>query len=176
MPFTEEWFPARSCVSLKRLLGLTQGLEGRVVEVGCWEGRSTLHLAHGAFPDVVHAVDTWQGSKGEISAELAQERDVYATFLANMAEFTRGNVVAHRMDWRDYFQDRSPVRFIHIDGEHSYEAVRANIETVKPLIVPGGVICGDDAHHIPILEALCDTLGPSVDFEATLWWWMNGTD
>ena len=171
MTFTEEWFGEASQLALARLATLTDGVPGRVIEVGCWEGRSTVALANAVHPATVDAVDTWAGSPGEISADLAGRRDVYATFADNVAELTAGNVAPHRMGWRDYFAaDLGPVRFIHIDAEHTYREAFDTITTVLPLMSPGGIICGDDAHHLPVISAVVDALGP-VDREATLWVW-----
>ena len=172
--FHEAWFSTQSQKALTRLARRTGSLSGRVVEVGCWEGRSTCALAHAVWPACVDAVDTWQGSPGEISRDLAEQRDVYATFTENIADLTRGNVNVHRMGWRDYFAaDDSPVRFCHSDATHTYEEVRDNIEAVLALLVPGGVICGDDALHPPVIAAARDTL-PEVHLEASLWWWQRG--
>ena len=120
---------------------------------------------------MVHAVDTWAGSPGEISAGLAAGRDVYTTFVGNVAELTRGNVDPHRQDWRSYLDsDRGPVRFVHIDAEHTYREVADTIEAVRPLMVAGGIICGDDAHHPPVIDAATDLLG-TVERQASLWVW-----
>ena len=170
MNFTEDWFGAPSCKAVQRLVAQTQGLGGRVIEVGCWEGKSTVHIAQGCYPAKVQAVDTWEGSPGEISSELAAERDVFATFNENISELTRGNVETYRMGWRDYFaQDRGPVRFIHIDAEHTYREVFDNITEVLPLMVAGGVICGDDVHHPPIVQAVTEHFGTNWRREASLW-------
>ncbi len=167
LTFHEDWFSDWSCDALAKLAGLTADLAGDVVEVGSWEGRSTIALAAAVTPDVVHAVDTWQGSTGEISEQLAAERDVFATFTENTAGL---NVEAHRMDWRDYFAERqTPIRFAFIDALHTYDEVKAQIETIRPLLVKGGVICGDDNHHPPIQQAITDTLG-DANLLATLWW------
>lgn len=172
MTFTEDWFGATSCESLASLARSTAGLDGLVVEIGSWEGRSTLALAGAVAPDFVHAVDTWRGSPGEISEVLAAERDVYATFLANVAGH---NVVPWRMDWRDYFAARdSPLRFVFIDAEHSYAEVRDTIATVLPRMVPGGVVCGDDNHHEPIRRAVIECLGPDTPVVASLWYAVVG--
>lgn len=168
--FTEDWFSATSCRVLADLARTTDRLDGAVIEVGCWEGRSTIALANAIHPATLHAVDTWAGSPGEISAELAAERDVFDTFTANIAEATAGNVAVHRMGWRDFFADWSdPVRFIHIDAEHSYTEVRENIEAVLPYVVAGGIVCGDDQHHPPVREAVMDTLGNAM-VAASLWY------
>lgn len=174
MTFTEEWFGPESQKALAALYGLVRDLDGDVVEVGCWEGRSTIALANAAHPAVVHAVDTWEGSPGEISWDLAHERDVAYRFAQNIEDHTAGNVQAHRMGWRDYFTaNRTPVKFIHIDAEHTYREVRDNIEAVLPLLVPGGVVCGDDNHHPPVQQAVIDTLGPDTRVTASLWWWQR---
>ena len=169
--FHEEWFGSASQEALADLFDRVAVLDGDIVEIGSWEGRSTIVLARAAAPAVVHAVDTWRGSPGEISAVLAGERDVYATFLANIDKATVGNVEVHRCDWRRYLADRrTPVRFMFIDAEHSYREVADNIATALPLLTPGGIICGDDVHHPPVRQAVLDLL-PDAQVIATLWFW-----
>lgn len=172
--FTEEWFGEASQAALVDLYRKVAELDGSVVEVGCWEGRSTIALAKACHPDRVDAVDTWQGSPGEISADLASERDVFDRFTANTRPF--GNVLPFRMDWRRYFAEfAKPIKFLHIDATHSYEEVRANIEAALPFLVPGAIVCGDDNHHPPVQQAVIDTLG-DARLVATLWWWQKPTD
>lgn len=171
MTFQEAWFSEAACDALTRVARSTNHLIGRVVEVGCWEGRSTVTLAHAVEPEAVCAVDTWNGSPGEISADLAKQRDVHAAFLENVSRLTAGNVKPYRESWRSFFErEQVPIRFLHIDAEHSYKEVRDNIEAARPLMVPGGVICGDDAHHDPVIDAVTDTLG-DYTLDATLWIW-----
>lgn len=167
MTFTEEWFCEASQQALGELYRKTEGVNGVVVEVGCWEGRSTLALADACKPQHVRAVDTWQGSPGEVSAELAKDRDVLATFIDN----TVGrNIDVYVMDWRDYFDSyRDPIRFLHIDATHTYEEVRDNIAAALPLMQPGSVMCGDDVHHPPIQRAVLEQF-PNAYRVATLWW------
>lgn len=175
MTFTEDWFDDGACGALAEAVILTFGLEGRVVEIGSWEGKSTCAIANAAYPDVIDAVDTWQGSPGEISAELAQERDVLSRFKANIGELTNGNVNIHQSDWRDYLaEDQSPIRFCFIDATHTYDEVRDNIAAVFPLLVDGGIICGDDSQHEPVRRAVLDTLGPTVNLNGRLWWLKKG--
>lgn len=170
-PFGEAWFPQQSCEVLERLARSTLRCSGAVIEVGSWTGRSTCTLANAVWPLNVRAVDTWNGSPGEISAELAAERDVFAQFRRNVVACTRGNVWPYRMGWRDYFAEhQDPVKFCFIDAEHSYVEVKENIEAVLPLMVSGGVLCGDDVHHPPVHQAVMDVLGGDVNVEATLWW------
>ena len=174
-PFTEEWFGEASCEALANLYNLVADLEGDIIEIGSWEGRSTVALANACHPATLHAVDTFEGSPGEVSAELATSRlltkqNVHATFQRNVADLTEGNVEAHRMGWREWFKETdTPLRFVFIDAEHSEIEVRENIEAALTRMVPGGIICGDDAHHPPVQKAVLDTLGDAMRV-ATLWY------
>lgn len=170
-PFGEQWFSVESQSALADLARGVRDLDGAIIEVGCWTGRSTCALANAVWPDQIHAVDTWAGSPGEISEQLAQGRDVFAEFQRNVTEYTSGNVVTHRTDWRSFFADwDEPIRLVHIDATHTFEEVRDNIIEVLPRIVKGGVICGDDNHHPPIQRAVWETLG-NAWLTASLWHW-----
>lgn len=170
-PFGEQWFSEDSQKALVDLYERTAGIDGRIIEVGCWTGRSTVALANACKPNVVHAVDTWQGSHGEISASLAAERDVYAQFHRNIFTMTAGNVVPWRMDWRLYFtRHRTPIRFLHIDACHSYREVFDNIEAAKPFMASGSIMCGDDVHHPPVQQAVMDSFPAAAFVLASLWW------
>lgn len=173
--FNEQWFSDASCEALADLARRASKVDGAFIEVGCWQGRSTIALANAVWPVQVHAVDTWEGSPGEVSAALAEGRDVFAEFQANIAAACSGNVVTHRMDWRSFFAEwDEPIALLHIDATHTYEEVRDNIIAALPHMAPGSIICGDDNHHPPVQEAVWDTLG-NAWFCASLWHWTKGT-
>lgn len=160
-PFRHMWFSPQSQHTLAFYARSTSRLQGDVVEVGSWTGRSTCALANAVYPTVVRAVDTWEGSPGEVSAVLATDFDVYTQFLENVAAFTKGNVHSFRMDWREYFTEHArPIRFLFIDATHTYEEVRDNIAAASPLMVDGAVMCGDDFHDpqvgVAVREAFPD--------------------
>ena len=164
--FNDNWFPETKRYMLLLAMRSVTATTGQIIEVGSWEGKSTIEIANYFHPDDVIAIDHWKGDLGNVGngitvATLAASRDVFATFQSNIAVATRGNVVVARMDWRDFVWDQ-PIRFVFIDGEHTYDQVRDNIETVKPLMVPGGVICGDDLAHPPVKQAIMDSLGTVV--------------
>ena len=168
--FHEEWFPVESERSIKSLIDLIVGLDGMILEIGAWEGRSTVAIAN-ATSRTVHTVDTWEGSGHEISAQLAQERDVFAQWQANVAAMTAGNVIPHRMGWREFVPTiREPIAFCFIDAEHSYREVFDNIMAIVPHMSPGAILCGDDAHHGPVREAVLDFFGPGVVLHTASMW------
>jgi MMP 1-O-methyltransferase len=173
MSFTEDWFSDSACAALAELAKQTNHLDGLVIEIGSWEGKSTCALAKAVAPADVHAVDTWHGSPGEISAELAQERDVFATFRQNVVSLTEGNVVVHVCGWRDYLKDDvGPVRFCFIDAEHTYTEVRDNIAAILPHVVEGGIVCGDDVHHEPVRRAVLEAF-PDARAVGPVWFWQK---
>lgn len=170
-PFVEQWFSRESQDVLGNLGQMVADVPGLVVEIGSWTGRSSCALANAIFPRVVDCVDTWAGSPGEISAELAGQRDVFAQWRRNTQTFTRGNVRPHRMGWREFVPGlRDVVALAFIDAEHTYVEVKENAEALIPLMSPGGFMCGDDAHHPPVREAVFEVFGEDrVVFAASLW-------
>ena len=175
MTFTEEWFNEASQDVLARLVKSVADVDGLIVEIGSWEGRSTIAMANAAYPRKVHACDTWEGSPGEESADLAATpgRDVHSTWADNIRGWTRRNVVEHRMGWRDYVPTiDEPIALVFIDAEHSYREVFDNLEAVLPLLAENAIVCGDDNHHPPVRQAISELLDPNeVMLEASLWWW-----
>jgi predicted O-methyltransferase YrrM len=164
MSFTEEWFDSLSQDRLATLARSVDNVPGIIVEIGSWEGRSTCVLANAIRPRPVIAVDTWHGSPGEISAELAAKRDVFGQFITNVKVLTGGNVCPVRKGWREFVPTISdPVALCFIDAEHTYTEVRDNIAAILPLMAPGGIICGDDAGHPPVRQAVLEMLHPNDD-------------
>jgi predicted O-methyltransferase YrrM len=121
--------------------------DGLIVEIGCWEGRSSHRIANACYPQNLICVDTWEGNvdEGEPYSQLvAKQRDVHSTFLENMNELTQGNFKDFRMDCHEYLRGDRLYKFVHIDACHDYDSVKRTIEAILPRLVSGGVICGDD--------------------------------
>jgi hypothetical protein len=109
MAFHEEWIHETVLESLQGLVRATEGVNGAVMEFGCWEGRSLVSIAHAAGERLVHAVDHWQGNdEDEYTTNAVAERDIYATFLENTAHLN--NVRIHRMDTDEFMSRWSRTR------------------------------------------------------------------
>lgn len=158
--FKEQWFGEGK---IKRLIGAFQQSEGTgaIIEVGSWEGRSTITIANLCFPEVIHSIDHWQGDIGNRKvAALAASRNVYATFISNMNVATRGNYLVHKISWRAVdWSSFGPIRFLFIDGDHTFNEVFDNINIALPFMCKGGVIAGDDYHLPPVRKAVIAALG-----------------
>lgn len=174
--FHEDWFSANQAHHLGTVAQMAP--EGAVVEIGCWEGRSTVALAQSVNPRVVHCVDHWRGNPdegaGHPATAAAGERDVRATFERNMALLTAGNVQVHVADWREWASAWSdPIAFLHLDAAHDYESVRECLEALRPRFVPGALVIGDDLYADGVYRAVHDVFGQVQDISGRMWVWEN---
>ena len=143
----EDWYSEFQLGELGKLVTEVRDLPGVFVEVGCWEGKSTMRIAALCAPQPLHAIDHWLGNVDEgqshPSVLIAQQRDVYATFLRNIAPYP--HVVVHRASGEEVFSGWDlPIKFAHIDVGHTYGMTSKIIELVLPHMVMGGIVCGDD--------------------------------
>ena len=149
MAFHENWYSETQLAHLVSVCRYTRLLQGATVEIGCWEGRSTVALANACQPATLIAVDTWAGNRAEgddhVTVGLLRERDVYADFVENIRTLTPGNVEVRRADCFDFLEQfAEPVRFCHIDASHDYASVQRTLKLLVPKVVDGGILCGDD--------------------------------
>ena len=186
--FTEDWSQGEQLAVVGHFAQVAPA-EGAIVEIGAWEGRSTVCIAQSVAPRKVIAVDHWRGNEDELAAkggdraepfvdfgvEAAKARDVHATFLRNMKLLTPENVWAYRGDWREWVAKwHEPIAFLHLDAAHDYQSVRDCLEAVKPHLVSGAVLCGDDYYGDGVHRAVNDALGAGVrDVGGRLWVWQN---
>lgn len=113
-----------------------------VVELGTHYGVSLFALVQ-AVEDfglhaTVHAVDTWLGD--EYAGYYGDE--VFDVFRSSLEFVGSRSVRLHRMRFEDAllnFGDES-IDLLHIDGNHSYEALKEDFETWLPKIKPNGLV------------------------------------
>lgn len=174
MRFDEVWIDDEQLNRLADLVKSTAHLDGEVVEIGVWQGLSTITLMNAIAPACVHAVDHWQGDssigKG-IDPQWAASRDNYGIFLNNVREGTSGNVVVHKMGWREFVADfKLPIRFLHLDATHTADEVSDNIAALLPLAVPRAIFAGDDLHWPEVAEGVSRQFGTNFRSAGHLWW------
>jgi predicted O-methyltransferase YrrM len=146
----------------------------RIAEVGCWMGRSTTVLADNTN-GTVWAIDHWQGS--EEHAEAMKDKPyewLYHQFCTNMHEYIlKLKVVTVKqpsVSAAKFFMSHShSFDMVFIDASHDFESVRSDIAAWRPLLVSGGLLCGHDAGHPPIMQATRECFGENVHHEQSMW-------
>jgi predicted O-methyltransferase YrrM len=142
------------------------------VELGTHNGMSFSAACQIANSESMHtklfAVDTWAGDHqaGHYSDK------VYENLKAYLQEKYNGTPVLIRSTFDDALEkfEDSSIDLLHIDGLHTYEAVKNDYESWRPKMRDGGVILfhdtnvrRDDFGVYRLWEEIRDT-GPSLEF------------
>lgn len=138
-----------------RLLGTiaacTPG-KGMIVEIGSFKGKSTVMLAkvaaHYGLSRIV-AIDP-HNSPELLDLEANPEASSFQEFLTNIqAAGVADQVEVHRAYSRDVARlwDR-PIRFLWIDGDHTYQGAKTDFDGFFPHVAPQGVVALHDALNV----------------------------
>jgi hypothetical protein len=135
---------------------------GLGVEVGVWEGDFSSQLLRWNKPKQLHLVDPWRYidadgyeravfGGGRISGYGASDQagmdDLHRGVVARFApQCAAGQVAIHRMPSAEAAAElvTFPFDSAYIDGDHTYQAVKTDLENFWALVKPGGVLAGDD--------------------------------
>lgn len=119
--------------------------EKNMVEIGCYQGESTQIWCENF--NHVYAIDPWILGKGYDSKDVASimmSNNVEFGFdkrLKQFSNFTKVKDFSYNVS--NQFKDKS-LDFVYIDGEHTYEGVKRDIELYLSKIKKGGYIGGHD--------------------------------
>ena len=115
---------------------------GAIVEIGSWQGRSTIWLAAGArfAGRHVFAVDLHEGSREDPSART------YDQFIENLRAADLLSVVTPLVMRSSAAVSRvaDPVDLLFIDGDHSIAGARSDAEAWLPRVREGGTVMFHD--------------------------------
>jgi predicted O-methyltransferase YrrM len=124
---------------------------GTIVEIGSFQGRSTIVLASAAPPDVaVIAIDPHAGNdRGpqEIDGYADAAADDHAVFLANLERAGVADRVHHVRKFSDdaLADVEAPIDVLYIDGAHRYGPARADIRDWGARVTEGGTMLIHDS-------------------------------
>jgi len=121
-----------------------------VAEIGSWKGRST-HALLSAGPKV-YAIDHFKGSPGELEHK---GQEPYKEFRENVGHFK--NLKTMKMKSETAAKKIDSVDMTFIDGEHTYEAVKKDIELWLPKTKK--IICGHDFNWTEVQKAVTERFG-----------------
>ncbi len=142
--------------------------QGRVVEIGSFQGRSTIVLASGAPHSAeVVAIDPHAGNdRGpqELEGFAHEASDDHVQFLANLTTAGVIHRVRHvRRASHDAHGDvADPIDVLYIDGAHRYRPARRDLEEWGRRVRPGGVmLIHDSFSSVGVTAAIVTSLATS---------------
>jgi predicted O-methyltransferase YrrM len=121
----------------------------QILEIGTWAGHTAcaIHDALGSQGGTVYCVDTWEGGDGDITqfnARLYGTKNVRAVFEQNRErrtlepiEMTSEKAARHPDVPREF-------DLIFIDGDHSPEAIKQDLDLWAHRVRIGGILSGHD--------------------------------
>lgn len=153
------------------LYRLAKGCSGKgvIVEVGSWKGKSTIWLGHGSRDGHnlrIHAIDPHTGSPEH--QQNAAGVWTFDEFQRNIQAAGVSDLVAPHVDYSVAAAKgfNEPVEFAFIDGQHEYEAVKADFEAWFPKVIEGGIIAFHDTTGWPgPRKVVADSLFKSPHFK-----------
>ena len=129
--------------------------QGVIAEVGVWQGAFSKQLLDRLEPVRLHLVDPWafvpQYNESWYGGSVAQSQDDMDAIFQGVrdrfaSEIGVGRVILHRLTSSDAAASIGARWFdaVYIDGDHTYDAVRADLHAWAPLLKSDGVLAGDD--------------------------------
>lgn len=126
---------------------------GAIVEIGSFKGKSTVMLAkvaarYGLGPVV--AIDPHNFNNSELVDFRANpESSSLEEFLSNIARNNLGNQVEIHRAYSSQVAAlwNQPIRFLWIDGDHSYSGAKSDFDSFIRHLNPHGIVALHDALH-----------------------------
>jgi hypothetical protein len=143
---------ARRHLNDDRLL-LALPKRGVGAEVGVWKGDHAAAILRWARPRKLLLIDPWEHRPelaGAVYGGLAkggqeQLEAVYQSVLERFdGQLATGQVEVLRARSTDVELAPESLDWVYIDGDHSYEAVKADLEHFARIVRRGGCLAGDD--------------------------------
>ncbi|HYP04783.1 MAG TPA: class I SAM-dependent methyltransferase [Bryobacteraceae bacterium] len=125
--------------------------DGVAVEIGSFKGKSTTGLAtlakHYSLGQVI-SIDPHNAPSvtDPILGATGTSFDEFKRALRNAG--VEDQVEAHRAKSGDVAKNwNRPIRFLWIDGDHTYEGAKLDFDLFMPFVVPGGIVAIHDTLH-----------------------------
>lgn len=133
----------KEALDLYRLAFSAVGV-GEIVEIGASVGRATTAIAYGCKHGGTGKVTTIDSYAWKTVKDIENSEQQFRRNTARLKDYIQLHVAASEEIGKGW---NRPIKMIFIDGDHSYEAVRRDIELFLPHIVPGGVVAFHDYHN-----------------------------
>jgi predicted O-methyltransferase YrrM len=130
---------------LKQLEKLASQSKDIIVEIGSFQGRSTVGLAKGSKlgnNNTVYAIDKWSNNVVNGTKDVIISKE---SFINNLKTSEVNDIVTpiHSTSNEAFKNWDKKIGMIFIDGDHSYQGVKNDIRWCD-FVIPGGIIAFHD--------------------------------
>jgi len=153
MQAVEGWFDLSDALAMAECLAMQtrEGIMGGIAEIGVHHGKSFIALACAALPgDPLYAIDIFEQQHLNLDYSGKGDRDKFLANVQRYAPEAKVSVLAmSSLDIRGREREfLEPLRFLSIDGGHTRDVTRNDLEIADAILVDGGMCCADDILHI----------------------------
>lgn len=143
---------------------------GANVEIGSFMGRSTICIAsvckhYGLGP--VTAIDP-HTAPAATDPDLQGKESSFSEFMRNLgdARVTDAVVIERKLSTEVALGWSSPIRFLWIDGDHTYRGAKADVANFRRFLVPGAILAMHDVlgTHYGSLRVFVEEVLGSAEF------------
>ena len=124
-------------------------------EIGVFKGEYSEKILSICEPRHLHLVDPWVNSHEPDHQQSNYgnngRNDMQSLFESVAGQFGfesphKDRVTIHRCSSKVFAKSLASeyLDFVYIDGDHNYDAVKGDLDTLFPKVKPGGLICIDD--------------------------------
>lgn len=128
-----------------------QEIEGDVVEIGSWQGKSASFLAravkesnNGQF----YAIDHFKGNVGKehfyATGKQVNIKDVFIENITKVGLKDCVNLLDMENTAAAKILEKKSIRFLFIDGDHTFSGVSKDIKLFLPMLKKGSIVIFDD--------------------------------
>lgn len=146
---------SKSVIRRRFLQKLPKG--GLAVEIGVWQGEFSTEILELIAPDELVLIDPWAHIVDDSHSEAFVGRTdnskmdrIFAKVSKKFAKEIKSGEVSMVRDFSvpalDKFADAS-ISFAYVDGDHSYDGVKADLAALFPKMKTGGIMAFDDYHR-----------------------------
>jgi hypothetical protein len=163
--FNDGWCSSDVQNAIADSLAEVADIDGAYIEIGSWEGMSTVFIANKIYPHTLITVDPYfeDSKENQYFKSIGETRTAYQTFTHNIKVGTQDNVKHYHMTAENFFERvwGGPIKFVYLDGPHDYHSVLDELDLIRQFLVDGAIILGDDYYSSDIRDAF-ETAFPST--------------
>jgi predicted O-methyltransferase YrrM len=157
------WLSTAEQTALLHFPVLVDHLDGEIVEIGSFKGKSTISLGLGSKyisekKRTIFAIDPFLSNGGYFN--------YFNEFQSNIQRFNLGSYVSpiKKFSQEALLDCPEKISALFIDGDHSYLGVKRDIELYAPRVVPGGIIAFHDYTVYADVKRAVDELCESKEY------------